>query len=133
MNNCPVCKKEMELKEIHGVSAFSCALCGGIWLGKGDMNVILHPDDWDVEYCTTEHGEDAPRSEKQCPECQEIYLRKGNFIEYSNIVLDYCPDCGGIWLDRGELDDITRELESLRHVPDSWQHKIMVFLSKLPV
>ena len=132
MSKCPACKKEMVLTKNHGVSTRSCSTCGGVWLSKGELNAILHPEDWDVEFCTTEHGADAPPSGKKCPECPNTDLRKGNFIEYSNIAIDYCPKCGGIWLDRGELDDISKELEELRRIPDSWQHKIMVFLSKLP-
>lgn len=132
MNICPVCEQEMAIKKINDISTLSCAKCEGVWLTKGELNAILHPDDWDLEYCTTEHGADAPTSGRKCPECPNTHLRKGNFIEYSNIAIDYCPECGGIWLDRGELDDITKELEGLRHIPDSWQHKIMVFLSKLP-
>lgn len=38
-----------------------------------------------------------------CPVCQNTKLlmsdRKG-------IEIDYCPDCRGVWLDRGELDKI---------------------------
>ena len=28
--------------------------------------------------------------------------------ERQNVELDYCPECRGVWLDRGELDKLVR-------------------------
>jgi uncharacterized protein len=38
-----------------------------------------------------------------CPNCREVKL---TLSERQGIEIDYCPDCRGIWLDRGELDKI---------------------------
>jgi Zn-finger nucleic acid-binding protein len=35
-----------------------------------------------------------------CPVCKKIAL----VVEYDHIELDYCPSCGGVWFDAGELD-----------------------------
>jgi len=36
----------------------------------------------------------------KCPVCRvPMYV-----VEYKEIELDLCPDCGGVWFDRGELD-----------------------------
>ena len=35
-----------------------------------------------------------------CPVCNKDALT----VEYENIELDYCPNCGGVWFDAGELD-----------------------------
>lgn len=52
----------------------------------------------------------------KCPSCSnaELLQKDRNGIE-----IDYCPDCRGIWLDRGELEKIiersaagTEEIES---------------------
>ena len=37
-----------------------------------------------------------------CPKCYEP-LR---IADRQGIEIDYCPDCRGVWLDRGELDKI---------------------------
>ena len=37
-----------------------------------------------------------------CPACQ-IAL---NITDRQGVEIDYCPQCRGIWLDRGELDKI---------------------------
>jgi Zn-finger nucleic acid-binding protein len=39
----------------------------------------------------------------QCPVCKEAQLV---MTERQNIEIDYCPQCRGVWLDRGELDKI---------------------------
>ncbi|UCD70522.1 MAG: zf-TFIIB domain-containing protein [Syntrophobacterales bacterium] len=40
-----------------------------------------------------------------CPRCN-VFL---NHFSYRNRDLDICPQCGGVWLDRGEFKDLTRE------------------------
>ncbi len=48
----------------------------------------------------------------QCPKCA-IPL---NMAERCGIEIDYCPQCRGVWLDRGELDKII-ERSGLPHRP----------------
>ncbi|MES2674064.1 MAG: zf-TFIIB domain-containing protein [Pseudomonadota bacterium] len=38
-----------------------------------------------------------------CPTCKSINLVMS---ERQGIEIDYCPQCRGVWLDRGELDKI---------------------------
>jgi Zn-finger nucleic acid-binding protein len=49
----------------------------------------------------------------KCPACKEAVLV---ISERKGIEIDYCPDCRGIWLDRGELDKL---LEKSREESDS--------------
>jgi uncharacterized protein len=39
----------------------------------------------------------------KCPTCTTVDLL---MTERLNIEIDYCPQCRGVWLDRGELDKI---------------------------
>lgn len=39
----------------------------------------------------------------QCPACRDATLL---ITERQNIEIDYCPQCRGVWLDRGELDKL---------------------------
>lgn len=39
----------------------------------------------------------------QCPVCTSVTLV---MADRSGIEIDYCPQCRGVWLDRGELDKI---------------------------
>lgn len=36
-----------------------------------------------------------------CPACKDVNLV---MTERQGIEIDYCPQCRGVWLDRGELD-----------------------------
>ena len=37
-----------------------------------------------------------------CPNCNETLLMS----EKNGVEIDYCPNCRGVWLDRGELEKI---------------------------
>ncbi|MDH6152197.1 MULTISPECIES: zf-TFIIB domain-containing protein [Paraburkholderia] len=39
----------------------------------------------------------------KCPVCKTTDLL---MTERRSIEIDYCPDCRGVWLDRGELDKL---------------------------
>lgn len=39
----------------------------------------------------------------KCPQCMEITLVMS---ERQGVEIDYCPQCRGVWLDRGELDKL---------------------------
>ena len=47
----------------------------------------------------------------KCPNCNLDLV----MTDRSGIEIDYCPQCRGIWLDRGELDKIIER--STEHVP----------------
>lgn len=38
----------------------------------------------------------------KCPNCESLLVMS----ERQGIEIDYCPNCRGVWLDRGELDKI---------------------------
>ncbi|HSF52960.1 MAG TPA: zf-TFIIB domain-containing protein [Algoriphagus sp.] len=38
----------------------------------------------------------------KCPNCNVALV----MTERSGVEIDYCPECRGVWLDRGELDKI---------------------------
>lgn len=40
----------------------------------------------------------------KCPNCNVALVMS----ERQGIEIDYCPDCRGVWLDRGELDKIVQ-------------------------
>jgi Zn-finger nucleic acid-binding protein len=38
-----------------------------------------------------------------CPVCKDVQLA---MTDRQGIEIDYCPQCRGVWLDRGELDKL---------------------------
>lgn len=51
-----------------------------------------------------------------CPVCKEVTLV---MADRQGIEVDYCPQCRGVWLDRGELDKIIERAASGRDVSKS--------------
>lgn len=56
----------------------------------------------------------------KCPRCNTINL---NLMERQGVELDYCPECRGIWLDRGELDKIIERSYTPATVPGYPEHQ----------
>ncbi|HML78411.1 zf-TFIIB domain-containing protein [Geobacter sulfurreducens] len=45
----------------------------------------------------------------KCPVCTTVNLVMS---ERQGIEIDYCPECRGVWLDRGELDKIIERTQA---------------------
>lgn len=54
----------------------------------------------------------------KCPNCNATLVMS----DRQGIEIDYCPDCRGVWLDRGELDKIiersNQEMQSFQKKKD---------------
>jgi len=42
-------------------------------------------------------------------------------LELEGVEIDYCTDCGGIWLDAGELELLLNEPDKAKHMLDSFK------------
>ena len=52
-----------------------------------------------------------------CPVCKNAMIT----LELSDVEIDYCTDCGGIWLDAGELELLLSEREKAKQLLDSFK------------
>ena len=52
----------------------------------------------------------------KCPKCNVSLLMS----DKQGIEIDYCPDCRGIWLDRGELDKIIERSVPQEQIPNNY-------------
>jgi uncharacterized protein len=50
---------------------------------------------------------DSKTIKMKCPHCEVVLVMS----ERQGIEIDYCPQCRGIWLDRGELDKLIEKAE----------------------
>ncbi len=53
-----------------------------------------------------------------CPSCKTVSL---SMSERNGIEIDFCPECRGVWLDRGELDKIIEKSAASMSQPNSQQ------------
>ncbi len=52
-----------------------------------------------------------------CPVCKNAMIT----LELREVEIDYCIDCGGIWLDAGELELLLGEPEKAKQLLDSFK------------
>ena len=112
---CTSCdSNELTATDQQGVRA--CGSCGGLFIGKGELDRLADPHDGDLELSTLDrdsfsHDDTTPVI--RCPACDATDMKKVEFNIYSGLILDYCPSCGGFWLNKGELGRINQEIEQL--------------------
>ena len=56
----------------------------------------------------------------KCPECTTVNLVMS---DRQGVEIDYCPECRGVWLDRGELDKIIERTAPQALVPPPQSHQ----------
>ena len=52
-----------------------------------------------------------------CPACKNAMIT----LEFEDVEIDYCTDCGGIWLDAGELELLLNEPDKAKGLLDSFR------------
>ena len=50
----------------------------------------------------------------KCPICTDVSL---SMTDRQGIEIDYCPQCRGVWLDRGELDKLIESASATSSQP----------------
>jgi len=53
----------------------------------------------------------------KCPVCHDVRMRE---VDKNGILIDVCPDCKGVWLDRGELEKLTEGMREVRQSYEQW-------------
>lgn len=87
-----------------------CEKCGSLWLDAGMLDKMAFQVAGSIEYCEREEKSEPENQPPKCPRCGDSTLSKVKFLESDDIQLHYCRNCGGFWLDGGELNLIDKEL-----------------------
>jgi len=123
-HKCPTCEKLLDLHKAYGIAFESCSKCGGLWVHQKELRVLkakVDEDSWgNLRWMNDElaaiERTSAIVSNKSCPECAESHLLSTHFGN-SNIIIDWCNHCHGVWLERHEFEDIVRYLrDELDHL-----------------
>jgi hypothetical protein len=111
---CPACFNELTARQAGGITVDVCQLgCGGIWFDAFEMQKVDELNETEGEaLLEIERDEsivvDANRK-RVCPRCPDVKLRRHFFSAARRVQVDECPNCGGYWLDAGELALIRTE------------------------
>jgi hypothetical protein len=118
---CPRDAAAMTLEWYEGIEIDRCPRCGGVWLDKGELEVIQESrpdrpapkDPRSGLSAADDMARQASLPPVDCPICSATMLR-GEYGMTSRIIVDSCPKGHGYWLDRGELEALERFFEQER-------------------
>ena len=125
--NCPRCKTKLDNKTIiernDKIDIGNCPSCEGLWFDKGELNLlenISEPVLFEWRMLCSKYDQLTPLN---CPSCDDSpMMKKAEHPRDENVVIDYCEQCEGTWLDGGELEAIQKE---------SWPITIYNLLNKM--
>ena len=107
---CPVCQKELVERDFGGVKVDVCKDgCKGLWLGWMELGKLDQNNEGlgealkeALEY-PRNNADDRPRI--KCPKCS-VAMTRHKFQSAKEINVDECYQCGGFFIDSGELKAI---------------------------
>lgn len=104
--SCPRDKTAMTETIVGEASLDVCGKCGGQFFDSGEMfkafGMKADPSYWD----RPETGGVVKDGHLECPICATHMLIQDVAFEKDKVEIDRCGHCGGIWLDKGEVDSI---------------------------
>src|SRR5690242_3751221 len=113
---CPRCGSGLQSTEYDEQVVQVCSQCQGEWLEAGELEKIVeHHDEVftpqeiaslpgvDKEIFTAEKDD---RDELNCPACETVQMEHFNYGDTSGIILHKCTECGGIWMDKSQLQKV---------------------------
>ena len=107
---CPIHKKT-NLKEVifYNTEVDYCPEGLGIWFDKGEFRIAKDAKDKNLDWMDVDLWEDktklqVSKEEKMCPKC-DVPMYEVAYND-SDIKVDICNVCEGVWLDRGEFKKI---------------------------
>jgi len=117
MINCPVCETELNTVNVKEQIIEICPEHCGVWFRRDVLEILLtdfeEPEEIPESLQSVNNTEydglndSVRRSGIRCPVCN-IPADILNFSKDTHVVIDRCPECRGIWLDNGELEDIIK-------------------------
>jgi len=115
---CPVCRNMLRTVKSRGFTLDVCLKCKGIWFDDGELIGFAKALENDVESVDKltlykprkAVGEKELPSTRSCPRCN-VTMKQFNYAYDSNIFLDRCQQCGGVWTDAGEIQRVASHLK----------------------
>jgi Zn-finger nucleic acid-binding protein len=111
---CPACFNELSQLQVGKLIVDVCQDgCGGIWFDNFELQQVDEQSESAGERLMEIRRNptmvvDSSRK-RACPRCREIKLQRHFFSAKRKVEVDQCPNCGGYWLDAGELAAIREE------------------------
>jgi Zn-finger nucleic acid-binding protein len=121
--SCPRDKITMREEVVGQAHLDVCVKCGGQFFDAGEMfaacGVKADPSYWD----RPETGGTVKASPIACARCGSHMLGQDVSYEGVHVEIDRCGSCGGIWLDKGEVQTLMKISEKLQPLIDAERAK----------
>ncbi|MFC1851451.1 zf-TFIIB domain-containing protein [candidate division CSSED10-310 bacterium] len=104
MRFCQICQIELKEVTLHGETVDRCPTCNGIYFDRGELESIVKIVSLFQSTTLSEIDIDTISSAEKsrllkCPADGSDMMKK----EIACYTIDVCENCGGIWLDGGEI------------------------------
>jgi len=102
--NCPGCSGEMETSDVDGAQLHTCISCSGIWMSYSSISALMQLEgSYANPISLSSKLVSCATSNLKCPECADSKLR---ILNQTNVELDVCHECVGLFLDHGEMEKL---------------------------
>ncbi len=111
---CPKCNDiNLEEIKINGIRVDRCKNCGGLWFDRDELKIVRDHRDRNLSWLDFDLWKDTDKlmvsGRSDCPrDGKPLFKIK---CKNTNVLVDICLDCQGIWLDKDELDKIISALK----------------------
>jgi Zn-finger nucleic acid-binding protein len=114
---CPACFNELSQVQVGSLVVDVCqGGCGGIWFDAFELERVDEEGEVAGEpLLKIRRDQDIvvdPARKRECPKCDGVKLHRHFFSAKRRVQVDQCPNCGGYWLDSGELAQIRAEKDA---------------------
>jgi len=111
---CPACFNQLKQMQVGTLVVDVCdGGCGGVWFDAFELQRVDEEQEAAgerlLEIRRDERIKVDSSRKRECPRCEGIKLKRHFSSATRNVEVDECPNCGGYWLDAGELAQIRLE------------------------
>ena len=102
--------------------------CGGVWFDAFELQRVDEQQEVAGEHLLEIRRDQRikvdPSRKRECPRCEGMKLKRHFFSAKRRVEVDECPNCGGYWLDAGELAQIRLEKSETAQEEQAGQTKL---------
>ena len=114
--HCPACASPLAVLNLEGLVVEVCrGGCGGIWFDNFELSRVDEaPEKLGEALAILEFDATAIvlLEKRPCPKCAGFTMLQHTFSREKPVTVDECPNCGGVWLDGGELTEIRQPVRT---------------------
>ncbi len=107
-DSCPACGNSLNLYSISRMEFEGCPKCKGVWLVKDELRKLKNRVDNGSLHCLNDEVDNLDKTsvvaaDRPCVKCKTAKMVSVLF-GHSSVLIDWCPQCHGMWLDGGEFE-----------------------------